>query len=745
MIFENIAFDIDAAIIVTVDNQLEIRNCEFNHIGSAQTAIFINSSVSTSVFIENCIFHEQGTGNFLFINNQSPNSTLYFLNCSFFNENRQPNTRFLSSISEDVTIDSCRFVQPAGDSFRSEAIQIYPSSNSIGSFSFINNDVFNAINRFIGTSFYQKPIFANNTFHDFNREMSEYFMVVILYTFDSFLFENNTYKNIAGGAPYNGGIATWVQSRFRERITIEFINCRFINITNQFSNQGGVFHHGSSSTISNSSLIFNSCIFKDNYMQGYGGVLAFAILGNSTIINCDFIANTPKPNSSLTGGAIYISPINTQSPRTVTIKNCNFINNEATEGSAIYCQDSITSGVEVSIESCTFRNNGKVGQSQIVCYSPSFTFFNNIVQYTSDSEIGSSNEYSIILPSAKMIDISHCCFFNQNEENAKGGGFIQVSQQSNSMVYDNCFNLNDLVFNSSKHYSSIQLFLPQLYSFLSNNVTICNYEYKTPFCTIQLSNETNVGGSIINLNNWSFYNCKTSINNTGVSLYALQSISFKSCFWYNNSVSNGGLINFRANCTCQEFQVGTIDSISFINCIFLDIHNHSGMGFALLIESHNFEFDQCTFTYSTDFDDTRCQAIAVVSDDNIVITNSIINGTRSYGLTGGIFLQPAGSNPLSSFLMANVTFRSIQSSVNDSSDVCFYLMLQSFQNVVIDDIHIDSSTGKSLCSILLNSLTISFNSWTVTSNILTSNDSNRINNWCNFLGSPSIEFNNCLF
>lgn len=150
--FDNITFDMDnPSLPVNVDTSgpCVIRNCIFNKLTGGPANAITATANECNILIENCQFNVLTAGNIIFISITSGQSSLIVYNCSFSNDGNQETAKFLYSRSENVTIDSCHFSQTNGDD-KNQAIRIDPSTNTTSVFTFINNDVYNPTNRFLG-------------------------------------------------------------------------------------------------------------------------------------------------------------------------------------------------------------------------------------------------------------------------------------------------------------------------------------------------------------------------------------------------------------------------------------------------------------------------------------------------------------------------------------------------------------------------------------------------------------------
>ena len=93
---------------------------------------------------------------------------------------------------------------------------------------------------------------------------------------------------------------------------------------------------------------FYDTTFRNNRATGSGGILVLDASASAVVDNCSFEAN-----SAVKGGAIEIRVFDYDYRSNVSISNCNFINNRASEqGGAVYTKYGLT-----KIRNCTFTDN----------------------------------------------------------------------------------------------------------------------------------------------------------------------------------------------------------------------------------------------------------------------------------------------------------------------------------------------------------------------------------------------------
>ena len=179
-------------------------------------------------------------------------------------------------------------------------------------------------------------------------------------------------------------------------------NCNFTNNyannhgDNDYTAGGAVCIHGADNTE------VRNCYFSGNTALDYGGALTIRNTAlNAKVINCDFV-NNKAPN----GGAIY------NQLGTTTISGCTFTNNQATNlGGAIYSTSSL------NIVSSSFTNNGAKNGGAI--YS---THALVISSCSFNQNTAKNNGGAIFLSGSSMSTISESSKFKSNS--AKNGGAI---------------------------------------------------------------------------------------------------------------------------------------------------------------------------------------------------------------------------------------------------------------------------------------------------------------------------------
>lgn len=191
-------------------------------------------------------------------------------------------------------------------------------------------------------------------------------------------------------------------------------NCLFENNT---SNSSGVIYLDELGQ----GEIRNS-IFKNNYVSSSGGTIVLDACHSAVVDNCIF-----DSNSAVKGGAIQIKVFEYDYRSNVTLINCNFTKNRASEqGGAVYSKYGLT-----KIYNCNFTDNycdhGGAIYSKFAALTISDSKFNrNSAQYGGALFLRSDENY---------IDDS---IFNNNKATEKGGAIYSKMEgvSSNNCRYN---------------------------------------------------------------------------------------------------------------------------------------------------------------------------------------------------------------------------------------------------------------------------------------------------------------------
>ena len=151
---------------------------------------------------------------------------------------------------------------------------------------------------------------------------------------------------------------------------------------------------------------FKNLTIKNVNYNGYGGAILFERLG--TVEDCNFINNT-----AYAGSAIYFEDSRYQG----TVKNCNFVDNKETaanKGGAIY------SMVSVDITNCTFTNNSASCGGAIYSMGSRVDITN--CTFTNNKATAVVGCGGAIYSMGNDVDITNCTFTNNKATGESGCG-----------------------------------------------------------------------------------------------------------------------------------------------------------------------------------------------------------------------------------------------------------------------------------------------------------------------------------
>jgi len=186
--------------------------------------------------------------------------------------------------------------------------------------------------------------------------------VTTTYTMTNSTFTNNyahsgaalySYSSTGGGPASkvinsnfsnNDAIFGGVVQSFDPGVEIEFDNCNFTN--NTATNRGGV-----ASGDANSSLTFKNSTFDNNSAQ-YGGAIGVFAIQSVVVESCTFQNNGDANQQNTNGGAITIA-----NSSSLSVTGSTFDSNVATDGGAVYVEDTNSSGTIAIISKSIFTNN----------------------------------------------------------------------------------------------------------------------------------------------------------------------------------------------------------------------------------------------------------------------------------------------------------------------------------------------------------------------------------------------------
>ena len=328
--------------------------------------------------------------------------------------------------------------------------------------------------------------------------------------------------------------------------------------------------------VSASGVTIKNLTIKNANYDGDGGAIYFSSSATSgTVTNCNFINN-----SASYGGAVYF-----QSTGNVT--NCNFINNSASYGGAVYFWN------QGNVSNCNFTGNNATGDGGAVHFWGQGTVTNcNFTNNTATSQGGAIRFVS-------TGTVTNCNFVNNTA--SEWGGAIRFSGTG---TVTNC-NFTD---NTASGDGGAVYFWNQ------GTVSNCNFT----------NNKASVdGGAVYFLDQGTVSNCNFT-NNTagdwGGAVYFSRTGNVTNCNFTNNSATvNGGAVFFRL-------------TSNVTNCNFTD--NTAITGSAIYFYKY-YSSDTLTVSDST-FLNNRANAEAlnvVKNDNNITITftgrNNLLNAIYS--------------------------------------------------------------------------------------------------------------------
>jgi hypothetical protein len=285
----------------------------------------------------------------------------------------------------------------------------------------------------------------------------------------------------------------------------------------------------------NANVTFGNMKFVDNYAI-YGGAISIVIFTNSASSGAQpYFTNCNFSNDSATfGGAVYMQMSNgTNSTINSNFLNCIFNGNKSSNSTAGVNMNnaSINGRIKCNMDQCTFSNNISGG-------------FIGAVYYNSSATIGGN----------KMI-VKNSIFNNNIGTNAGGGLCCNFNNSSDSCIVDACRFIDNIATSPNGFYGSGGAMQLSSGKHLITNTTFINNKAKG-------TSDDGGGGIMIyggqsHLINCSFNNNTTSssYNTSGnaLSVYSGASASLKNCIVWGDSskqVQNGGTVNYQ-NCNIK--------------------------------------------------------------------------------------------------------------------------------------------------------------------------------------------------
>ena len=417
---------------------------------------------------------------------------------------------------------------------------------------------------------------------------------------------------IINGRANNGGVIN------NDGGNITLNGCNFTDNSVTSNGWGAVIYHmGGILTVTN-------CIFTYNRaVNGFGGAIYNS--ANLNLTNCDFIDNTASY-----GGAIY------NILGSVDLTTCDFTNNTATtNGSAIWNSASVT------LTNCTFTNNkgfltiyNDGGNTTIVIYNTTTGGIRGALE--ASHVIGYGNAIILLNPG------TYTGSNNTNIEMDWGDIIIQGNGSANSVIIDakrsgSIFGISggltvtfiNITFTNSQNcaiYGAASDLNLINCIFTNNNGSAISYAWADVNlinCTFR-DNEGVYGGAIYsNEANFNITNCNFTNNmatNSGGAIYSTSNtnLNVNNSTFRNNTATGGGAIeNFEGNATLT-------------NCIFINNTATGTYGFGGAISTFSGRIDLigCNFTNNTA---TRSGGAIYNEFGSINLTNcNFINNNATY-------------------------------------------------------------------------------------------------------------------
>ncbi len=357
------------------------------------------------------------------------------------------------------------------------------------------------------------------------------------YAFDGFTFENGGSSSTPSVFIYNSKYITIRNSLFSGGYAVGctggevvFEDCRFVNIKSLDSVAGGAL-----SLNSNSIAEIKNCVFTGNktYTAGYNGGAIFCSSGTLTITNCNFMNNYTTGGN---GGAIYCN-----SSSTIDIVNSIFKNNHADGsyyGGAICCANS-----KIKVSGCLFNGNTANTCGAIFNGTPTVPTEHNDLEITDtvfDNNTSSTGNGGAIHSYYSKLVICNSVF-NGNTTNSLGGAIFINEKDSIGSLY---IFLNSLFYNNyAGSFGGGAIY---------SNATADMYFINCTF--FQNTSSTGTGCFLISGSSPSFIYNSVFYSNSGS-----YSIDGGTAYCYNNAWDKG------ENCTGDPVNTQVLDSSPFMS------------------------------------------------------------------------------------------------------------------------------------------------------------------------------------
>ena len=453
------------------------------------------------------------------------------------------------------------------------------------------------------------------------------------------------YVNFVKGAKLNNESANHALGAYG---TVLIENCDFSGST---GDSGSAIYVNTTAP----NTIIRSCNFINNYADNHGdndytagGAVCVNGADNTEISNCYFSGNTALNH----GGALTIR----NNAVNVRVTSCNFVNNEAPNGGAIFNHLAST-----TISGCTFTGNQATDSGGAIYLDAplniiSSTFNNNYANtggaifsadsltiagstFTSNSAINGGAIYS-----TSTLAISSSNFSNNNAL-SNGGAIFSADSLT---ISGSTFTSNSAI-NGGGIYSINQLILTDS-SLSLNTATTGGAIYSTNLLTVDNTkftgnNAMNKGGAIytnniLNANNLNF--TENSANDGGAIWGDGKSDILNSNFNNNSAISTGGAIHSSAssNITNGKFYSnhaangGAIYTNSILNIYTSDFNQNNANGSGGAIFSTNILNinRSCSFKFNNAYNGG-----AIFSNNTVNILTSFFDSNIAINFGGSIF------------------------------------------------------------------------------------------------------------
>gem|GEM_PF-3071032 len=362
--------------------------------------------------------------------------------------------------------------------------------------------------------------------------------------------------------------------------------------------------------------ILDGFIIEDGYndfnsINSNRGVGVYLFQSSLNIDHCIFRNNV---SVHLAGGAIFAD-----SSSGMTIKNTQFINNNAEQGASIYQQYYCT----LTVDSCKFLNNYSADAGAGICSYDSCTM---VVSNSQFSKNKMGDEGTIEGNHYCDLNLTNCSF---DSSSAIEGAAVAFYQSNNPVTITGCSFTNNI---TEAGGGALMLYC---------SVAINNCSFK--------NNSSSQGGAA------TFYNkaviqksqfiANSSRDNGSAIYYYSDSILVVDSCTFSNNVCAGG--NY-----CQGSAINVIGPLKLTNSTFNN--NYAGSGGALVIPSGDAYIDNCQFnSNSTYTNNTGYGGTIDFGSGKLYLTNSSINGGRA--TDGGAIDLEIGSAFISNCTFSNDT------------------------------------------------------------------------------------------